>query len=167
MTAVTHAVIGFAVGASILPRSRTRQALWAVACCGVIPDIDLAAPYFGGDRDFHRRFTHSILFAVIVGLSFAIAGRLARRSGADSMRLGGSAALAILSHALSDMLTTYRLGVALMSPVSATRYELPWHPIAGIPSEFLFVFLPAVVIGLSAFRRRQGDLSTDTHKRAH
>jgi len=70
----------------------------------VIPDLDLLAPYLGADRDFHRRFTHPIVFAVLVGFSCAAADRLARRPRAEAMWLGVYAAVGTLSHAIADMI---------------------------------------------------------------
>ena len=114
-----------------------------------MPDIDLLAPYVGGDRDFHRRFTHSVTFALIVGILCTASYQLARHRRAESIRFGCFAALATLSHAAFDMLTTYRVGVALASPFSPVRYHLPWRPITSVTIEIEFVLAPALVIALS------------------
>src|SRR4051812_22219782 len=111
MTAVTHAVLGLAVGSWIVPPGRARLQLLVGACCAVMPDIDLLAPYLGGDRDFHRRFTHSITFALIVGILCTTSDRLARHGRAESIRFGCYTVIATLSHAISDMMTTYPVGV--------------------------------------------------------
>lgn len=155
MTTATHAVIGIALGSGIVPRQRPVLVLLGAACA-VIADLDLLAPYVGGDRDFHRRFTHSIPFALLVGLSCAAGDRLARHSRADSVRVGCYGALATLSHGIADMLTTYPPGVALLSPFSQERYHLPWRPITNVTREVAFVFLPAMFLaaGLLRFRKR-------------
>jgi hypothetical protein len=57
MTSATDALIGLAIGSLIVPRVHTRAYLITGALCAIPPDLDLLAPYFGGDRDVHRRLT--------------------------------------------------------------------------------------------------------------
>jgi membrane-bound metal-dependent hydrolase YbcI (DUF457 family) len=155
MTGPTHALIAIALGGWIVPGERALLQLLIGACCAVLPDIDLLAPYLGGDRDFHRRFTHSATFAVIVALTCAAGARFVGQSRDDSIRLGCCGALAILSHAIADMLTTYPLGVALLSPFSDVRYQLPWHPVTSLGKEAGLALLPALLAGLVVFRIRK------------
>jgi len=115
----------------------------------VIPDLDLLAPFLGGDRDFHRRFTHSVTFALLVGLACAAANELARAWRAESSRFGCAAALATLSHAITDMMTTYPPGVAVLSPFSSVRYQLPSRPVTTVTREIGFVLLPALLAALT------------------
>src|SRR5262245_26970558 len=149
MTAPTHVVIGFAVGSAVVSRPTARFQLLVCATCAVLPDLDLMAPWLGGDRDFHRRFTHSVAFALIVGLACATGNRLARHQRAESIHFGCSAALATLSHAITDMMTTSPPGVALLSPFSNVRNELPWRPITSVTREIGFVLLPALLAGIT------------------
>jgi membrane-bound metal-dependent hydrolase YbcI (DUF457 family) len=134
----------------------------AGALCAVVPDVDLLAAYLGGDRDLHRRFTHSLLFGGLLGLACGAAGAVLRSSHGQCARLGKIAALSVLSHALLDMLTTYRMGVALLSPFSASRYASPWRPIDSLAFEALWVALPAIVVLLSVLRFRRIRLVTLT-----
>ena len=85
MTAVTHAAVGLAIGTAIVPHRAARLQWLIGACCAMIPDVDLLAPYLGGDRDLHRRFTHSIPFAVIVGVLWTAGYQLARRRAFESI----------------------------------------------------------------------------------
>ena len=146
MMAPTHVLMGVALGSVMAPRQRLGVLLVVGAACAVVPDVDLLAPYLGGDRDFHRRFTHSIVFAVLVGFSCAAVEWLARHSRAQSVRVGGYTALATMSHAIADMLTTYPPGVALLSPFSEERFHLPWRPITSVTREFEFVVLPLLLL---------------------
>lgn len=155
MTAFTHAAVALAVGTAIVPHREARLQLLLGACFAVMPDIDLLAPYLGGERDFHRRFTHSILFALIGGIFGATSYRLTRHRAIESIRFGCLAALAILSHPISDMMTTYPLGVALASPFSQVRYHLPWQPVTSVTIEFEFVLLPVLVIALTMLPLRR------------
>ena len=53
-----------------------------------------------------------------------------------------------------DMLTTYPLGVVLLSPFSETRYHLPWQPISSVAREVSFIFLPTAVVSLVVLKMR-------------
>lgn len=81
MTSATHALIGLAIGSLVVPRVHARAYLVIGALCAVLPDVDLLAPYFGGDRDFHRRFTHSVFFAGLFGIACGFAAPHSRFQG--------------------------------------------------------------------------------------
>jgi len=154
MMSPTHALVGLAIGSVIAPRAHAPNYLLAGALCAVVPDVDLLAPYLGGDGDLHRRFTHSLFFGGLLGIACGAAGAILRRPPGKCVRLGTIAALSALSHAFLDMLTTYRLGAAVLSPFSMSRYALPWRPIDSLTAEAVWVALPAVVVLLSVLRRR-------------
>jgi inner membrane protein len=108
--------------------------LAAVACvASVLPDIDALGfaagiPY---DSPFgHRGLTHSLFFALLIGLSCAaLAGHLRAPAGIVFAVVFLSAA----SHGVLDALTTGGMGVAFFSPFSNTRYFLPWRVIRVSP----------------------------------
>jgi inner membrane protein len=54
--------------------------------------------------------------------------------------------LCSLSHGALDMLTSYQMGVAMMSPFSAHRYVLPWRPIESLTAEALWVAAPVLLV---------------------
>jgi hypothetical protein len=91
MTSATDALIGLAIGSLIVPRVHTRAYLITGALCAIPPDLDLLAPYFGGDRDVHRRLTHSVFFAGLLGMACGLAASHSRFRG-RSVRLGTAAA---------------------------------------------------------------------------
>jgi inner membrane protein len=164
MMSPTHALVGLAIGSVLTPRAHSPNYVLAGALCAVVPDVDLLAPYLGGDGDLHRRFTHSLMFGGLLGIACGAAGAILRRSPGQYIRLGAIVAMSALSHALLDMLTTYRLGAALLSPFSASRYASPWQPIDSLTSEGLWVALPAVVVLLSVLRLRRIQLVTLTRE---
>jgi inner membrane protein len=138
----------------------------------VLPDADvigfnLGVPY--GHFLGHRGFSHSITFAAIVGLlGMCFARQLeAHRTVASFFLL-----LSTLSHGVLDALTAGGLGVAFFSPFSDERFFFSWRPIRVSPlelepflklrgwrvflSEFLWVWLPAVSLGVLAMKLRAG-----------
>ncbi len=141
----SHGMLALAMGAVMAPRPALRLFLAAGAGCAVLPDIDLMAPLFElGSRSAHRTFTHSIVFALAVGVLGAIS--VPRRFDRYRTRFGVYLALATASHGLLDALTTYDMGVAFLSPISAHRYVPPWRPITGPSVELWLVLLPSFVI---------------------
>ena len=96
-------------------------------------------------RPFSRRFTHSVFFAGLLGIACGFAASHCRVR-ASSVRLGTLAALCSLSHGVFDMLTSYLMGVAMMSPLSAHRDVLPWRPIQSLTAEALWVAGPVLLV---------------------
>lgn len=158
-----HAVFAGAASTSVRPS-------WSVAAlgafCSVLPDADVLAFSLGIPYEHplgHRGATHSIAFAVGVGLLvFALARRDPQRGG-----LGIYAAFATLSHGLLDALTTGGEGVGFLIPFSAERFFFPFRPIRVSPigaeaffsergvavllSEAVWVGIPAIALGLAGW----------------
>ncbi len=68
MDSLTQIVLGAAVGEVVLGRKVGNKALLYGAIAGTIPDLDVLASYFTDTvnaLEFHRGFTHSILFSVL------------------------------------------------------------------------------------------------------
>jgi inner membrane protein len=111
----------------------------ALTALSVLPDADFIAfrigiPYphpFG-----HRGMTHSLLFAVLVGLLVALALRLRRRPVLLDALL---AALVVASHGVLDAMTTGGLGIEFFWPFDTQRYFLPWRfiPVAPLGARML------------------------------
>ncbi len=155
--------LGFALGARIIPV----RLLIAGAVASIVPDVDVVAfklgiPYA---HDFgHRGASHSITFAILLG---ALACTMAATLRASRLATFLFVAAGTLSHGLLDMLTTGGLGIALAWPFSDARLFFPVQVIqvspigirrflseAGlrtIASELLWIWLPALVIGLSGW----------------
>jgi membrane-bound metal-dependent hydrolase YbcI (DUF457 family) len=158
VTSLTHAAVAVAVGSAVLPRRCIPSWLVLGACCAVLPDVDLLAPVLGGSREFHRTFTHSVVFAIGMG-TIGAAGRW--MMGRDCWRALGIGLWVVGttgSHAIADMWTSYPVGVALWSPFSPRRYHLAGQPIKSVTQEFLWVGLPCLVlIVLFLHRRRRAE----------
>jgi inner membrane protein len=138
----------------------------------MLPDADVLFFRFGATYDSlwaHRGLTHSLGFAVIVGL---IAMTLLRRTVAPLLAFL-VVAFAAASHGLLDMATNGGHGVAILWPGSAQRYFFDWRPIQVSPlsanrfvsragqiaqTEFLWIWVPAalVALGLRTYRRNEG-----------
>lgn len=74
MDSLTQIVLGAAVGEAVLGKKIGNKAMLLGAIAGTIPDLDIFSGFFTDTvsaLEIHRGFTHSIFFAVIVGLLFA------------------------------------------------------------------------------------------------
>jgi inner membrane protein len=163
-TVITHPVIPFVIASLAGTKTVSGRLLLAGVIASVLPDADviglrLGVPY--GHMMGHRGFSHSITFALIIGLfGMFFAGKLkANRTVAFLLLF-----LSALSHGVLDALTDGGLGVAFFSPFSEKRFFSPWRPIRVSPleleaflrlrgwrvflSEFLWVWLPALSLGV-------------------
>lgn len=115
--------------------------------CSSLPDLDVVGFPLGiryGDFWGHRGFTHSLLFAAIVGLVAAWCLQTTRLFSPEWWRLAGLLAITTASHGGLDALTDGGLGIAFLSPFDTTRYFFPIRPLAVSP------------IGLNAFLSGRG-----------
>lgn len=166
MASIGHLAVS-AAGARVYADHRLGQRRWGaflfLTALSFLPDADVVAFAFGipYEHDFgHRGATHSIAFALIVGLiTWAVTNR---------QRLAVLAGVVTVSHALLDALTDGGLGVALFWPLSSNRYFFPWRPIPVAPigpgflsargltvaiTEIVF-FLPFFLYAIWPWRRR-------------
>lgn len=143
--------------------------------CALIPDIDvisfrLGIPY--GDFWGHRGFTHSLFFALLVGLTVAaIFIWRERRPWGRYWFFSLYFTVVCALNGVLDAMTNGGHGVALLAPFDDTRYFLPWRPIEVSPltlkgflterglevigSEIVWVWIPLVLlIVLSRLLRR-------------
>ena len=128
-TIFTHAIVAAAIGTAF-KRSDIPRSLWvAGALCSMAPDVDVIGLGLGiqyGDYWGHRGFTHSILFAIIVSLTFTFAVFWRRP---HKRMIASYLFLSTVSHGVIDALTNGGLGIAFFSPIDDSRYFLPWQPI--------------------------------------
>lgn len=143
-TIFTHALIPLAMRLVAKSKTISTPLMLAGVVATILPDADVIAFYLGiaySDVLGHRGFTHSIGFAVIVGVIGAIfAAQLKARAGTAFWVLS----LSTLSHAVLDAFTNGGLGVAILWPLSSDRYFMPWQPIEVSP------------IGISGFLTQRG-----------
>ncbi len=141
MTLIGHAALGFGVFGA----ARTRRgALWGMtrrtllACClllPMLPDADVVMHTWVkyGHPLGHRGFTHSLLFALVVGVLVAWSlARLGKLTRSRSAVLKASALFVTLlaSHALTDAMTTGGKAPLLLWPITT---EGQWAPSRVIP----------------------------------
>jgi inner membrane protein len=128
MDTVTQGLLGAVCGQAACGRRLGHAALAWGAVGGILPDTDmvlsLADPL--AEWQYHRSLTHSLWFGPVVGPLLGLAvWRARRRRGA----LGETPAswiavfaLALLTHPLLDLFTTY--GTQLLWPFSRRRFAL-------------------------------------------
>ena len=170
-TILTHAVVPLALGIGLGSGLVSRRLLIAGVVASMMPDLDVVAFKLGiayGDAFGHRGASHSLTFALLLGL---IAWSLAPSLRATRLAACLFVALSTLSHAVLDMFTDGGLGVALLWPFSAERFFAPWRVIEVSPiglqrflsergllvlqSEFMWVWLPAMVVCGALFVTRR------------
>ncbi len=172
---MTHMAAGAALGAVAGPKRRGLLFWVSIFLASVLPDFDVIAFALGIPYAHplgHRGFSHSLVFAVLTGILFALPfllgeGRVWRRYWHMVLVIGGAAAL----HGLLDAMTTGGLGIGFFIPLDDGRYFLPQRPIKVSPiglnaflssrglavfkSELYYVWLPSIVIiTASVFVRR-------------
>lgn len=151
--------LGVALGTTRFP---VRLLLFGLFCA-VLPDLDVIGFRLGvryADVLGHRGFSHSLLFALAVGVVGALIAPWLHSSRIAAFMLGF---LAVTSHIALDALTDGGLGVAVFWPVDQTRYFFDWRPIRVSPfsprvlmsqrglevlySELRWIWLPCLVTG--------------------
>lgn len=141
-----------------------RRGLLAGAILGVCPDVDYLLNWvrvFG--LGWHHGFTHSVLFALVVGAGASWVFGVRRWRGALVC------IVAVLSHPVLDYLTTYSRGLLLWWPVTDQRFKLGdeawsyyrfagdsqgWRAIVKVSAIELLVFGPIFAISVWCSRRR-------------
>ena len=114
-------------------RMLSLRLLLAGVACSLLPDADALAFRFNipyASILGHRGLSHSLAFALALGLAAALFAPLLRSSRKTAFLV---CAGATLSHILLDAMTDGGLGVAAFWPFSETRHFLPWRPIAVSP----------------------------------
>ena len=172
-TVFSHAAAPLALGLGLGRRTIPPRLLAAGVVASVLPDLDVVAFYLGIPYSAglgHRGFTHSLFFAVAVG----VAGALTRRAlGAGALCCFLFLFAATASHGLLDAFTDGGLGVAFLWPWTGTRYWAPdalrvivvsplgvrsflsGRALAVLASELRWIWPPALALGLILFAVRR------------
>lgn len=105
--------------------------------CATIPDLDVIGFEFGiryGDMLGHRGFSHSILFALILGMIVSYYFfKEERTKPIDFVSISWYYFICTVSHGIFDAMTSGGLGVGFFIPFSSTRYFFPIRPIPVSP----------------------------------
>jgi len=130
-----HAITSIAIGSSF---SNTLQSwkFWTLGVfCSILPDADVISFSLGIPYDHfwgHRGFTHSFLFAFIIGLLVTILFFGKTRASLKGVYVLFFT-LCTASHSILDAMTDGGLGVAFFSPFDNSRYFFHWRPIKVSP----------------------------------
>lgn len=143
-----HVMLAYAMGKSLRTSFHTSRFWWFTMACCLLPDVDVLGLARGIPYEHilgHRGLTHSIMFAMLVGL---VVPRWATPAIAYGTRPYWVFALyfflVTLSHGFLDALTDGGLGIAFFAPFDSTRYFFLLRPVAVSP------------IGVSAFVSQEG-----------
>lgn len=170
-TIFTHALVGCTIVATMTKEYRTRVIYATGAVTAIVPDFDYLGyvahvPYeslWG-----HRGMTHSIAFAIVLGIFMAVL--ISRKLDMKALMLSFLFFCTTISHGLLDACTSGGLGVAFYAPYNSIRYFLPWRPIRVSPmglgffserglvvlfSELVWIVAPCAVILFFAFFLRR------------
>ena len=118
---IAHGLVGAGIVAAFLEPSRPLRWRMLVlgAMLGICPDFDYALNWlrisWGG---WHHGFTHSITFALFLGVVTALIVKEWR------LRSVLTFSAAVFSHALLDYIMTHSRGIALLWPLTNRRYKL-------------------------------------------
>ena len=164
-TPISHAAVGFAIGAWAQRGTPTTRVCVAAAACAALPDIDvLWSPLQLADTSpfAHRAITHSLAFALLGAVVITAVLFRSEQWTQQRSRIALVLGLALLSHGCLDALSTYSFGIEFFAPFSEQRFRFPWTPLGDpngrlvgqLMQEALVVFLPAVLIGWLGMRSR-------------
>jgi inner membrane protein len=126
MDSLTHITLGACVGELVLGKKLGKKALFWGALSQCLPDIDtFAAVLYPADQAFliHRGVTHSVLFAIVVGLGLAFAVKRIHRNGHVAFSLlAFFFCFQLLLHDLIDTCNSY--GTGLLEPFGHQRFSI-------------------------------------------
>lgn len=138
MDPVTHVVLGASLGYAAHGRRLGRMAAGAGALAGLAPDADV---FIRSATDplvaieFHRQFTHALVFAPVGAAVVALPWWRWASARAPGWALWGCCLLAYVSHCLLDAATSY--GTHLLWPFSHHRAGWDWvsivDPVVTLP----------------------------------
>jgi inner membrane protein len=171
-TILTHPVIPFAIGLALGSKIIPARLLVAGVVASIIPDADVIAfrldvPY---DSVYgHRGFTHSVMFALAMGIFGACFARALRVSAFAAFLFIFAATV---SHGVLDSFTNGGHGIAFLWPWSTERFFAPFEfievspigvtrfftarGVAVLRSELVYVWLPCALAVLAVLLVRRG-----------
>ncbi len=135
---ISHGLIGASIVAAIHPQPINRYftPLFIGAFLANAADFDFFFVFLLQSKDWHRGFSHSILFAILICLICLLF------LGKQHIRAAIAYGLAFTSHFLWDYITTKEGGgVELFWFFSIERFGLGWFGLSELPSR-----LPAIGI---------------------
>ena len=128
---IAHGLLGASIIAAVHPRPKGGFfiPLLAGALSANAADFDFALVFILGSKSWHRGFTHSVIFALLVCAALLLS------LGLRHLRPAIAYGLAFASHGLLDYVTTKEGGgVALLWPFSSGRLVLGLAGLSEVPS---------------------------------
>lgn len=147
---IAHGLFGASVIAALLPSpvsSRYIKPLLIGAFLANLADFDFLLVFAFHSKEWHRGFTHSIMFALIfLALSVFYLGR-------ERFREAFAYGLAFASHCFLDFVTTKEGGgLKLLFPFSHERFGGRWFGLSEVPSKLTAIeILQALTIEFVLF----------------
>ncbi len=151
MDIVTHALLGALAAQSVSRVSRQRVAAVVGAGVALLPDLDVFIQRAGDPLlvlEYHRHFTHSLLFAPLAALVVTCVLAPWLRGHFSWLRLYVLVLLAYASACLLDACTSY--GTHLLWPL--LDYPLSLGIIAVVDPLFSALLLGALIVALRGYR---------------
>jgi len=146
---IAHGLLGASIVALLHPLFKKNYAFPLIG--GLVlanaADFDFALVFLLGSKEWHRGFSHSILFAVIVLLVILMANRFRQ------IKVSAAYGLAFASHFILDFITTkVGSGVELFWFFNKERFGLRWFGLSEMPSKLPFPeVLGAILLELIIF----------------
>lgn len=147
MDSLTQLALGAAVGEAVAGKKAGNKAILWGGIAGTIPDLDVLAGGFMSTVDglvYHRGFTHSILFALIMAPILGAFLRDLYKGETSVRRWTALIFLGMTTHALLDCFTTW--GTQLLWPFSEIR--IAWKSIFVVDPLYTFPLLIGVIVSL-------------------
>jgi membrane-bound metal-dependent hydrolase YbcI (DUF457 family) len=138
-----HSLLGASIVALIYPKTEKR--FWLPLSIGAIlanaADFDFGLVFLLSSKDWHRGFSHSIFFAIIVSLLMFLTCRFKR------IKESSAFSLAFASHFLLDFITTkIGDGIELFWFFNPERFGLNWFSLSEYPSKMSALELITTIV---------------------
>lgn len=156
MDPVTHGLVGAAAGSWCGPKEKLRALMSAGALSAMAPDLDVlinrsSDPLY--QLEFHRQFSHSLLFAPFGALIVSITLWWLFRRWLNKREMYQATLAGFLTAGLLDACTSY--GTQLLWPISTER--LAWNLTPVVEPIFTLILL---ILTLAIFRIRSRTAQT-------
>ena len=139
MASLGHVAVGMVAGRLYMGDVRDTRWLAAMmfrfSAVSLLPDADVLGLAFDvpyGAPFGHRGASHSLVFAIAIGIACGVAASLSRPRP-PAAKVGLFAAVVAATHGPLDALTDGGLGVAHFWPFSHARHFFSWTPIPVAP----------------------------------
>jgi inner membrane protein len=145
---ISHGIVGASIVAALHPKPTKRYfvPLFIGAFLANAADLDFIFVFLFQSKSWHRGFTHSILFALLVCSIFLLV------AGKRHFRAALAYGLAYSSHFILDYVTTKNGGVELFWFFSSEMWKLGWFALSESPSKMsIYEIFQAIVIEILLF----------------